>query len=194
MLNIPPRVFVRADPVMSTRIVLRPLDLDDAMDMHLAVEECRTYLAPWLPWVPSHTTQDDANAFLEAATVEWDEGRALRFTFRERGTDVLLGGISLETCVHSHQSCELGYWIREVAQGRGLMTEAAATILRFAFERTGMHRVRVAAATSNHKSLAVIGRLGFRFEGIARDAEFCAGRWLDHAVFGMLASDFGQAG
>jgi ribosomal-protein-serine acetyltransferase len=47
----------------------------------------------------------------------------------------------------------------------------------------------VAAATDNHPSLAVIRRLGFRFEGIAREAERCNGRWLDHAVFGMLASD-----
>ena len=53
----------------------------------------------------------------------------------------------------------------------------------------GAHRVRVAAATDNHASLSVIGRLGFRFEGIARQAEWCDGRWLDHATFGMLATD-----
>jgi ribosomal-protein-serine acetyltransferase len=49
--------------------------------------------------------------------------------------------------------------------------------------------VRVAAATDNHASLSVIGRLGFHFEGIARQAERCHGRWLDHAVFSMLVTD-----
>ena len=41
----------------------------------------------------------------------------------------------------------------------------------------------------DNRSLAVIGRLGFRFEGIAREAEWCDGRWLDHAVFALLATD-----
>ena len=52
-----------------------------------------------------------------------------------------------------------------------------------------MLHARVAAATDNHASLSVIRRLGFRFEGIARQAEKCAGRWLDHAIFGMIVTD-----
>jgi ribosomal-protein-serine acetyltransferase len=35
----------------------------------------------------------------------------------------------------------------------------------------------------------VIHSLGFRFEGIARQAERCDERWLDHAVFALLATD-----
>jgi len=38
-------------------------------------------------------------------------------------------------------------------------------------------------------SLGVIRRLGFHFEGIARQAERCNGRWLDHAVFALLGTD-----
>jgi ribosomal-protein-serine acetyltransferase len=49
--------------------------------------------------------------------------------------------------------------------------------------------VRIAAATDNHRSLAVIARLGFRFEGIARQAELVQSRWLDHAVFAKLSQD-----
>ena len=69
------------------------------------------------------------------------------------------------------------------------MTEAARAVVGWAFSSLHAHRVRVAAATDNRASLAVIGRLGFRFEGIARQAERCHGRWLDHAVFGLLATD-----
>jgi ribosomal-protein-serine acetyltransferase len=35
----------------------------------------------------------------------------------------------------------------------------------------------------------VISRLGFRFEGIAREAEWVGSRWLDHALFARLATD-----
>ena len=33
------------------------------------------------------------------------------------------------------------------------------------------------------------GRLEFKPEGIARQAEFVAGRWVDHAVFSKLSTD-----
>jgi len=52
-----------------------------------------------------------------------------------------------------------------------------------------VHRVRCAAATDNAPSLRVIARLNFRFEGIARQAEWVGSRWLDHALFARLSSD-----
>ena len=61
--------------------------------------------------------------------------------------------------------------------------------VEFAFSRMAMHRIRCAAATDNFPSLRVIQRLGFRFEGIARQAELVQSRWLDHAVFAKLSSD-----
>jgi len=69
------------------------------------------------------------------------------------------------------------------------MSEAAGACVRFAFARVGVHRIRCAAATGNQPSLAVIGRLGFKPEGVARQAEFVASRWVDHAVFSKLSTD-----
>jgi ribosomal-protein-serine acetyltransferase len=57
----------------------------------------------------------------------------------------------------------------------------------------GIHRLCVAAATDNHPSLRVIARLGFHFEGVARHAEWCDGRWLDHAVFSLLDHEWPPA-
>lgn len=192
MVKLPTRAALRASPISSPRLLLYPIDGADARELWMAVEESRNYLYPWLPWVPFQRDEPASGRFTEACVTDWDTGRALRMVIRERSTKTLVGVVGLETCVHMHASCELGYWLREPAQGRGYMTEAASTLVRAAFEKFNMHRIRVAAATTNHKSLAVIGRLGFRFEGIAREAEFCAGRWLDHAQFGMLAGDFAQ--
>ena len=69
------------------------------------------------------------------------------------------------------------------------MTEAARAAIDFGFEGMHAHRIRVAAGTGNQRSLNVIRRLGFRFEGIAREAEWCDGRWLDHNVFALLEQD-----
>ena len=129
------------------------------------------------------------HAYAEASAADWDSARACRFAIRERAGKRLVGVVGLEAFAHLHQSVELGYWLRNDTTGKGFMTEAARGVIGWAFGPLGAHRVRVAAATDNHASLAVIRRLGFHFEGIARQAERCHGRWLDHAVFSLLASD-----
>jgi ribosomal-protein-serine acetyltransferase len=153
------------------------------------VDSSRWHLERWLPWVPFNTSPEASQRYAEACAVDWDQGRAARFAVRDRQNGELIGVVGLDSCVHLHRSCELGYWLRREYTGRGLMTESADACVRFAFERMGMHRIRCAAATDNVPSLRVIARLGFRFEGIARQAEWVGARWLDHALFARLATD-----
>ena len=164
-------------------------DWSDADRYQTPSESSRGELQPWLPWVPFNTDQDASHRYADASAQDWDNARACRFGIRDRKNRRLYGVVGLEAFAHLHQSVELGYWLRTDASGHGYMTEASRAVIQWAFGVLHAHRVRVAAATDNHRSLSVIGRLGFRFEGIARQAERCNGRWLDHAVFGMLATD-----
>jgi ribosomal-protein-serine acetyltransferase len=189
MLSVPSRSELRGHPLESARLALAPIEASDSQELWLAIEGSRAHLEPWLPWVPFNSDADASYRYADASASDWDQGRACRFTIRHRATRALLGVVGLEAFAHLHQSAELGYWLRKEATGQGAMTEASRLVLAWAFGKMSAHRVRVAAATDNHASLAVIRRLGFRFEGIARDAERCHGRWLDHAIFGMLAAD-----
>jgi ribosomal-protein-serine acetyltransferase len=45
-------------------------------------------------------------------------------------------------------------------------------------------------ATENEKSCAVPERLGFRREGIERQAEWLYDHFVDHAVYSALASEW----
>jgi ribosomal-protein-serine acetyltransferase len=189
MLVVPPRADLRHRPLDTQRLVLTPVEPADASDLWNAVDTSRAHLEKWLPWVPFNTDLDASWRYCEASASDWDHARALRFTIRERGTRRFLGVVGLESLAHLHQSAELGYWLRADGARRGYMTEAARATVLWAFKRLNAHRVRVAAATDNFASLGVIRRLGFRFEGIAREAERCQGRWLDHALFALLATD-----
>ena len=189
MLAVPTRAELRVRPLETTRLVLSPVDTADAHDLWSAVDSSRAHLERWLPWVPFNTDADASYRYAEASATDWDHARAVRFTIRERAGRRFLGVIGLEALAHLHQSAELGYWLRVDMVGRGLMTEAAGAVVTWAFSRANAHRVRVAAATDNHASLGVIRRLGFRFEGIARQAERCQSRWLDHALFALISTD-----
>ncbi|MBK8251693.1 MAG: GNAT family N-acetyltransferase [Polyangiaceae bacterium] len=189
MLTVLAREELTAHPVVTDRLFLVPIDVNDGQDLWFAVNGSRDTLRRFLPWVSYHNDITASVRFAEACALDWDQGRAFRFVIRDREKKKLLGVVGLESLVHMHRSCELGYWLTDEASGKGFMTEAASAALDYAFGRIGAHRVRIAAATDNHPSLGVIGRLGFRFEGIAREAEWCDGRWLDHAVFALLIKD-----
>ncbi|HWA76255.1 MAG TPA: GNAT family protein [Polyangiaceae bacterium] len=189
LLSIPGRAGLRRHPVETPRTLLLPIEVSDGTELWDAVEGSRWHLERWLPWVPFNSTRDASLRYAEACALDWDAGRAVRFAIRDRKTRELLGVVGLDSCVHLHRACELGYWLRREVTGRGLMTEAAQAAVDFAFSSMGVHRIRCAAATDNVASLRVISRLGFRFEGIARQAELVGSRWLDHALFARLASD-----
>lgn len=188
-LAIPSRISLSRKPLTTQRLQLRPIDANDAPELWEAIESSRWHLERWLPWVPFNNTPDASERFAEACANDWDTGRAVRFAIRDRSNSSFLGVVGLDACVHLHRSSELGYWLKQTVTGKGIMTEAAATVVDFAFLSMGAHRIRCAAATDNYGSLRVISRLGFRFEGIARQAEYVSSRWLDHAVFGKLATD-----
>jgi ribosomal-protein-serine acetyltransferase len=189
MLNIPTRDRIRHAPLRNQRIVLTPVEPADGPELWEVLERSRATLQRWLPWVPYNTTLAASQRYAESCSADWDSGRALRFGIRDGLSGQLLGIVGLDNCVHVHRNCDLGYWLRDDACGRGIMTEAVGTCLKFAYLDVGLERVRCAAATSNHRSLAVIARAGFHFEGVARRAEFVDGRWVDHAVFARLATD-----
>jgi ribosomal-protein-serine acetyltransferase len=189
MLAVPTRAELRARPLETPHLTLSPIDTSDAQELWTSVEGSRAHLEPWLPWVPFNTDAEASYRYADASATDWDHARACRFTIRDRSSRAFLGVVGLEAFAHLHLSVELGYWLRLDATRRGVMTEASRSVLHWAFTKVNVHRVRVAAATDNHASLAVIRRLGFRFEGIAREAERCNGRWLDHAIFALLAAD-----
>ncbi len=189
VVTIPLRVALRSNPVATPRLLLTPIELGDSRDLWEAIERSRWHLERWLPWVPFTNTPQAVARYAEASMADWDNGRALRCGMRDRQSGVLLGVVGLDACVHLHQACELGYWLRNDVTGRGFMTEGARAMVEFAFGRLGMHRIRCAAATDNYPSLRVIARLEFKFEGTARHAEFVGARWVDHAVFSRLSTD-----
>lgn len=189
MLAVPPRHEIRRAPLRTARLVLTPVDAGDAAELWVATDSSRNELEPWLAWVPFNVDADASYRYAEASAADWDHVRACRFTMRERLTGRVVGVIGLEAFAHLHRSAELGYWLRTDATGNGYMTEAGQVVLDWAFGPLDAHRIRIAAATDNEPSLRVIARLDFRYEGIARQAERCAGRWLDHRVFSLLTTD-----
>jgi ribosomal-protein-serine acetyltransferase len=89
-----------------------------------------------------------------------------------------------------NRSTTLGYWLGEEYQGKGLMTAVCRALVDHAFEELGLNQVGIACAIENKKSCAIPERLGFRREGVQRQAEWLYDHFVDQALYAALASEW----
>jgi len=69
------------------------------------------------------------------------------------------------------------------------MTSVVKEMVSIGFNEFGFNRIEIQCATDNTKSRAIPERLGFIQEGILRSSEKVNGRYLDHAVYGLLKNE-----
>ena len=99
----------------------------------------------------------------------------------------VLGQISLRNIIRgAFQACHLGYSLDHQAVGKGLMFEALTTIIAYAFNDMGLHRIMANYIPTNERSARLLRRLGFVVEGYARDYLYLAGKWQDHVLTSLV--------
>ena len=121
-----------------------------------------------------------------------DSGEFLRLFMLPRETPLssapVLSSVSLTDIRRGPlQSGELGFGLVHRVQGRGLMSEAVRAVCDYAFGLLGLHRVQANHLPENHRSAAVLRRVGFAQEGLARELVLIDGRWRDHVLTALLA-------
>ncbi len=107
-LKIPHRLEVSRRPLVSERLCLEPLDTSYHLKFWRAVDDARSALEPWLPWVPYNNNPAASYRYTHACERDWDNHAAVRFAVRLRHRPDLIGVVSLEGCNLQHRSCDLG--------------------------------------------------------------------------------------
>jgi ribosomal-protein-alanine N-acetyltransferase len=70
------------------------------------------------------------------------------------------------------------------------MTEAVRMTVQHAFEEIGLHRLEANIQPGNVRSIALVERLGFRYEGFSPRYLKIGGVWCDHQRWAILADEF----
>jgi RimJ/RimL family protein N-acetyltransferase len=84
------------------------------------------------------------------------------------------------------QQGEVGYIFHPDVHGRGYASEGARTLLAFAFEVMGLHRVYARCDARNAASARVMQRLGMRQEAHLREHAQFKGRWDEELIWAVL--------
>jgi ribosomal-protein-alanine N-acetyltransferase len=155
----------------------------------------REHFAPWEPPRPAGVESETYwEEQLAQAEREFTEGRALRFVlFARDAQPQIIGRVNFTQVFRGpFQSCSLGYQIDRAHEGKGLMREALAACIGYAFRERKLHRVQAAYMPENDRSARLLAQLRFETIGIARDYLFINGAWRDHVLTALTNPDFDE--
>lgn len=152
------------------------------------VNQERAYLRRWLPWVDTTETADDTLAFIRSSLQHFaaGDGIASGIWYEDR----FAGSIGMHNVSKLFRKAEIGYWVAESFQGKGIVTDCCRVLVGHMFGELDLNRAEIHCAVSNTRSAAVARRLGFQLEGTLREANLAAGRFHDMHVFGMLQKEW----
>lgn len=168
---------------------VRPLETEDATELHALIEANRSHLARWLPWAAGQSL-DGTERFIAEA-----EGQLARddgFQAKIAPEGEIVGVVGFHAIDWINRNTSLGYWLAADAQGKGTMTTVVSALLDHVFYEWELHRLEIHCAPENTRSRAIPERLGFREEARLRETELIGGRYLDSVVYGLLEGERGE--
>ncbi len=167
--------------------VTRPLTLDDVEALATLYTDNRQFLAPWQPLRPDYYfTVEGQREAVEAVLAQQANDSAVPLAIADRAGAVV-GTFTLASIIRgAFQSCSVGYWLAERAQGQGLATAALQEAVDLAFGPLRLHRVQAETLTRNERSQRVLRRVGFEQYGAARSYMHIAGEWQDNLLYQLI--------
>ncbi|MGH3433628.1 MAG: GNAT family N-acetyltransferase [Thermocrispum sp.] len=177
------------------QVALRPVRLRDGGVWRRVRVRDRDYLERWEPTAPGTWHERHSGLSWPA---QWAglrtlarRGSCLPFVITVDGA--FAGQLTIGNVVRaSLQSAWIGYWVDSRLASRGVATAAVALAVDHAFAEAGLHRLEATVRPDNLASVRVLGKLGFRREGLFERYLIVDGGWRDHLCFALTAEETGS--
>ncbi len=177
-------------PTLSTpRLNLRPFTLEDAPTVQKLAGEWE--IAATTANIPHPYEDGVAEAWIGTHQEAFETGEAVTFAICLKADASLVGAIGIFHISKTNRLAEIGYWIGVPYWNQGFCTEAAAGIIRYAFEVLELNRVQARHLTNNPASGRVMQKVGMKFEGILRQSIYRWGKFEDAAIYAILREEYG---
>ena len=167
---------------------LRLLEEQHAEELFVLVDQNRKYLREWLPWLDNNKSLRDTQEFIKTSLEQFANNNGFQVGIWFQGK--LAGVIGYHKIDWINRVTSIGYWVVASFQGRGLITKACRVLVDYAFNELKLNRVEIRCAVENRKSRAIPERLGFKEEGVIRQAEWLYDHFVDLVVYGMIKSEW----
>jgi RimJ/RimL family protein N-acetyltransferase len=176
-----------SSPLRTDRLVLRMMVEADVDDIH--AYQSRADVCRYLLFEPRTRDVVAANVAEHAQeNVLTTAGGTWRLAVVLDGR--VIGDVYFSIKHVGQETAEIGWTLHPDFHGRGYMSEAAAAVLRLAFEEIGVHRVFAVLDPRNAGSSVLCRRLGMRPEAYFVEDMWFKGEWADTAIYALLAREW----
>lgn len=175
--------------LVSDRLVLEPLRVDHAPALFQGLSEPGLYR-----FIPREPHMDEAALrarFERIATRGGAGGDAVWLNWAMRLRDGDYCG-QFEATASADGAVDIAYFVFAPMQGRGLATEAGATVIA-ALQRGGARLIGASLDTRNLASAALVERLGLRRVALVEGADFFKGASSDEFRYELAVPPAGPA-
>lgn len=171
---------------VTDQILLKQVELSDAQDIFETINTQRAYLGKWLPFVAVSLSIENTVFFIDKMLEDTQEN----YIFVIHYDGVFAGLIGFKGNDKQNKRIEIGYWLSESYQKKGIVTQSVKSMCQFAFEELRINRIQIRCAVGNEPSKKIPQRLGFTLEGVERDGELLTGGiYTDLEVYSKLKTD-----
>ncbi len=175
-------------------VTLRAHRSGDAEPLAEAVRESVDTVGRWQDWCHAGYDTADADQWMALARKSWLLADGFEMLIVNANTSRILGGMGVNQRNKEQRFANLGYWVRQSEQGRGIATRAGRLAIGFAFASVRVARLEIVVAEHNLPSRRTAERLGGTFEGILRKRLVLKGDSLDCAMYSVVLGDPAAAG
>ena len=157
--------------IKTERLILRLFTLTDAPRVHELLGEWD--VARMMLLIPHPYPKGAAEQWIVTHAPRREAGKAYIFAITQNGE--VAGAIGIHA--QSDGTFSLGYWLGVPYWGRGIMSEAVAAVVAFAFTTLGLPRLVAGHFVDNRASERVLQKAGF--SAVGRETKHCVARAAD---------------
>lgn len=173
--------------IVDDNILLRTYEVEDTDELFHAINESRSHLHPWLPWVGATTKPEHSLQFIQQSHQQLKNQEALALGIFYDGK--IIGGVGMHNWDQSTKRAHIGYWITKEYEGKGIINKCLTKLIAYLFDKLALNKVEIHFIPQNKRSAKVATRLGFKTEGIIRQSTMRNGMPEDMVVTGLLKSE-----
>ena len=149
---------------VNEKIFLRMLSARDSAQLFELTDQSRDYLKQWLPWLDSIRTANDSLEFIKGTFTAYNNRTGI--TAGIFYDDELAGIAGYNYLDFRNKIGQIGYWLEQDKQGKGIMTQSIGALTNYGFEQLRLNRIEIRQLKKIHQAGKLRKDLAFKRKAV----------------------------
>lgn len=177
--------------LQTNRFFILPLHINHTEQFYQLLSSNHNRIKESFPKLTSsNSSLAESKEYIEQKMLDFENKLFFSFGLWLKDTETLIGYLAIKNIDWSISKAEMGYFIDQIYEGKGMVTEALQILISYAFDELKMNKLYLRSLQNNIASQRVAEKNGFLKEGILRK-EFKSGndQLEDVIYYGLIQSD-----